>query len=156
MRVPWVIRAAVKVLRLPASERRMVLVAIAQLTRASIELRAFRGRRTIALLGVLQSPEPLDSAAREHLRDAELVGRSVTRVASKLPWRPTCLPQALAAKRMLARRGIASELHLGVTSPTVGQAHAWVTVDGQPVVGRAGLEQFVPLTLQPPAASAAR
>jgi hypothetical protein len=124
----------------------MLLEAIAQLTRASIELRAVPASRTIGLLGLVRSSELLDSAAPEHLNEAELVGRSITRAANKLPWRPTCLPQALAVKRMLGRRGIASELHLGVTSPTVRQAHAWVTVAGQPVVGRAGLEQFVPLT----------
>jgi hypothetical protein len=46
---------------------------------------------------------------------------------------------------MLRRRGISSELHLGVTSASVGEAHAWVTVGGHPVVGRPGLERFVPL-----------
>jgi transglutaminase superfamily protein len=46
---------------------------------------------------------------------------------------------------MLRRRGIASRLHLGVTSPKVADAHAWVTVDEHPVVGGGGLERYVPL-----------
>jgi hypothetical protein len=46
---------------------------------------------------------------------------------------------------MLRRRGIACTLHLGVTNARVAEAHAWVTVDGEAVVGRPGLERFVPL-----------
>jgi hypothetical protein len=124
----------------------MLFEAIVQLTRASIELRAVPAKRTIGLLGILRGSETLDSAAAEQLGEAELVGRSVTRAANNLPWRPTCLPQALAVTRMLRRRGIGSQVHLGVTSPSVRKAHAWVTVAGHPVVGRAGLDQFVPLT----------
>ena len=140
------LRAGGKLLRLPAVERRLVVEAIAELSRASIELRVVPSSKAIGRLGILSEPDAHDSAA-ERLPEAELLGRSVTRAANALPWRPTCLPQALAVKRMLRRRGIGSELHLGVTSPALGQAHAWVTVGGEPVVGRAGLEQFVPLTL---------
>ena len=42
-----------------------------------------------------------------------------------------------------APAGIASRLHLGVAGAGVNAAHAWVTVDGRPVVGRHGIERFV-------------
>jgi hypothetical protein len=122
------------------------LDAALQLTRASLELRLLPASRTVALLGEHQ-PE----ARRDHvvgvakLREAEQVGRAVARVAQVLPWRPTCLRQALAVQRMLRRRKIACRLHLGVTHPSTGTAHAWVTVEDRPVVGQAGLDSQVPL-----------
>jgi hypothetical protein len=124
----------------------LAVEAAAQLTRASLELRLRRASRTIALLGEPRTygvPDELVGTAK--LREAERVGRAVARVAGVLPWHPTCLRQALAVQRMLRRRKIPCRLHLGVTHPSVGTAHAWVTVEGRPVVGRAGLEALVPL-----------
>ena len=135
----------VKLLRLPANDRRRALEAVAELTRASIELRVAPSSRAVGLLGTPSRGEADGEARGEQVREAEQVGRDVARAAARLPWHPTCLRQALAVRRMLLRRGIASQLHLGVTSPTVGEAHAWVTVGGEPVVGRPGLERFVPL-----------
>jgi hypothetical protein len=93
----------------------------------------------------VQPPGADESVGSDQIREAARVGRTVARVSSRLPWHPTCLRQSLAVKRMLARRDIACRLHLGVRSATVGEAHAWVTVDGRAVVGRAGIERFVPL-----------
>jgi hypothetical protein len=138
--------SGVRVLRLPAGDRRRTVEAAAQLARASLEFRFVPTRRAVALLGAVGSRDDEDEpvgAAR--LDDAERVGDAVARVARRLPWRPTCLRQALAVQRMLRRRGIASRIHLGVTDATVGAAHAWVTVEGHAVVGRPGLERFVPL-----------
>ena len=122
------------------------LEAAGELTRASLELRVLPSARTVALLGVLQTDDgPDPRVGAERLREARRVGGTVARVAGLLPWHPTCLRQALAVQRMLGRRNIASRLHLGVTHPAVGTAHAWVTVEDQPVVGRSGLECLVPL-----------
>lgn len=63
------------------------------------------------------------------------MGSAVSRAAGLLPWRPTCLPQALAARLMLRRRGIDFESHLGVIKTSPFKAHAWVTVRGTPIVG---------------------
>lgn len=132
-------------LRLSAAERRSALEAAVELTRASLELRLLPAARTTALLGALQTGEPVEQVERlgaARRREAERVGHSVTAVAWRLPWRPTCLRQALAVQRMLRRRGISARLHLGVASANVSTAHAWVTVDGRPVVGRRGIERF--------------
>ena len=124
---------------------RRAVEAAAELTRASLELRLMPSRRTIGLLGTLQSAERDELVAREQLDTAARVGVTVARVAARLSWHPTCLRQALAAQRMLRRRGIPSRLHLGVTSLAESQAHAWVTVAGEPIVGRPGLDRFVPI-----------
>ena len=139
------LRAALKVLSLPASDRSRVVEAAAELVRASLELRVVPSSRTVARLGAVQRRDHDVGVDPARLREAERVARAVAGVADRLPWRPTCLRQALAVQRMLRRRGIASRLHLGVTNTVPRAAHAWVTVAGQPVGGRPGLEGFVPL-----------
>lgn len=138
-------RAAVRLLRQPAGVRRLAVVAALQLIRASIELRLLPSRRTVALLGVVQGGALDASVSATELRAAMDAGLIVARVARRLPWRPTCLRQALAVRRMLHARGIPSSIHLGVTGPSAPAAHAWVTVQGQAVVGAEGMERFVPL-----------
>ena len=59
----------------------------------------------------------------------------VERVARILPWRPRCLPQAIATRRMLNRRMITNRGHLGVVGTAPLSTHAWVTVDGAVVQG---------------------
>jgi hypothetical protein len=123
-----------------------VLEAALQLTRASIDLRLRPKRRTVALLGSVQGQhQPDKPVSALKLREAQQIGGTVMRVARLLPWRPTCLRQALAVQRMLRRRNIPCQLRLGVTNPSIGAAHAWVTVADHPVVGRSGLERVTPL-----------
>jgi hypothetical protein len=145
MEVRDTLGAGMRVARLPADARRRTLEAVAQLTRASLELRLLPSTRTAGLLGTVRNVDDDASGGPDGMYEAERVGRAVAGAARRLPWRPTCLRQALAVQRMLRRRGIAGRLHLGVTSPSEGTAHAWVTVDGHPVVGRPGLERYVPL-----------
>jgi hypothetical protein len=60
------------------------------------------------------------------------------------PWtRALCLPRALAAQAMLRRRGIAGRLCLGVRR-AAGEldAHAWVEIGGNKVVGGDALDGF--------------
>lgn len=54
-----------------------------------------------------------------------------------LPFRTLCLQQAIAARAMLARRGIGSVLHLGVdqSKPSGLKAHAWLDAGGLCVTG---------------------
>ena len=59
---------------------------------------------------------------------------STTRV---MPGEGGCLPNAIAAKAMLARRGISSTIHLGVGRHTDGalRAHAWLEAGGTILTG---------------------
>jgi Transglutaminase-like superfamily len=132
-------------LRLSPADRRRALEAGVQLTRASLELAMMRSTRTVELLGAVRNGDRAEPVGATGQREAESLGRAVAAVARRLPWHPTCLRQALAVQRMLRRRGIASRLHLGVAGAGVNAAHAWVTVDGRPVVGRRGSERFVPI-----------
>lgn len=131
--------------RLPRADRRRAVEAGVQLTRASLELSMMRSARTVELLGALRHGDPTEPVGGAAQREAERLGRAVADVARWLPWHPTCLRQALAVQRMLRRRAIASRLHLGVAGAGLNAAHAWVTVGGRPVVGRRGIERFVPI-----------
>ena len=55
-------------------------------------------------------------------------------VARRLPRPPRCLAQSLVLRRLLARRGLHSELIIGVRrEDDAFDAHAWVEYDGQPL-----------------------
>ena len=121
-------RPATAARRLP-----LALEAAALLTAASVAKAVLPDARLTRLLGSAgpsapRSPEP---PGPEALR----VGRAVARVARHLPWRPTCLPQALATRAMLRRREIGCVSHLGVVGTDPVRAHAWVSVNGAVVQG---------------------
>jgi hypothetical protein len=75
------------------------------------------------------------------------VRMAVTAAARNVPWNAVCLPQAMAAKAMLARRGCGSRFHLGAGFDTHGEliAHAWLTAGGTVVVGSAGIASVTPI-----------
>ena len=75
------------------------------------------------------------------------IGRAVTTAAHHLPWQAVCLPQAMAAKFMLARRGCPSTLHFGVARTGADQltAHAWLEARNSIVVGETGVESVTPV-----------
>ncbi|HEY0223660.1 MAG TPA: lasso peptide biosynthesis B2 protein [Pseudolabrys sp.] len=73
----------------------------------------------------------------EHAQLAKDVGWAVTRSASYVPFKAVCLPQAMAARIMLKRRGVASAMHFGAArgrdKPL--DAHAWLDAAGVEVTG---------------------
>jgi Transglutaminase-like superfamily len=72
--------------------------------------------------------------------------RAVHRAARFVP-HPTCLVKALAVQTLLARRGRIGILRLGVkTTRAAGfEAHAWLEVDGEIVIGEGERHGFAPL-----------
>jgi hypothetical protein len=85
-------------------------------------------------------PRVLAARARGRQQDAALaqdIGWAVTRSARYVPFKAVCLPQAMAARVMLKRRGVSSVLHFGAAR---GQdkpldAHAWLDAAGVDVTG---------------------
>ena len=79
--------------------------------------------------------------------------RSVRSVARRWPLNAVCLPQAMAGQWMLRRRGVASRLWFGVRKGADGAAangseleyHAWLTVDGECVLGGGAIQTFTAL-----------
>ena len=75
-------------------------------------------------------------------------GRMVRRVARRLPFEAVCLPRAMAAQWMLRRRGVSSRLVFGTrrTAPDrPNDYHAWLTVEGRPIIGGRHAETYTPL-----------
>ncbi|MFT7880346.1 MAG: lasso peptide biosynthesis B2 protein [Sulfurimonas sp.] len=68
---------------------------------------------------------PLDEEKRQ---GAMVVGRAITKAAAHTPWESACLVQALAAQRMLQKRGIPGVFYLGAMREKQDgelKAHAW-------------------------------
>jgi hypothetical protein len=78
--------------------------------------------------------------------EAGWIAWAVETVGAK-PWmRALCLPRALAAQTMLRRRGIASRLCLGVARHGGAmEAHAWVEIGSNKIVGGAEAQRFTRL-----------
>lgn len=107
-------------------------IAILELARA----RADHARRPLTEL--LAAPA---LAKRPPLRppDAARLAWAIEAAAARVPWRSDCLIRALAARRWLARLGVCAELRLGVARAGESlAAHAWLTLDGRPLVGGDG------------------
>lgn len=87
------------------------------------------------------------AAARNAPADIGRTRWAVEAAARRLPFLFTCLPQALAAAWMLQMRGHAPGLLYGV-SPGFA-AHAWVELEGMPVVGHRAASGFTVLARFP-------
>src|SRR5262245_42951525 len=75
--------------------------------------------------------------------------RSAVNIAARnLPLKVVCLPQAMAAKVMLARRATRSSLWIGTTRADDGELilHAWLEAGGMIVTGEAGRAGVTPVT----------
>jgi hypothetical protein len=84
--------------------------------------------------------------------DRELDARVVNvfgRVAARTPIAHNCMHRALALQRMLARRGIAANLRIGIgRKPNLFPGHAWLEVGGVVVNDDAEVvARYVPLTI---------
>lgn len=75
----------------------------------------------------------------------EETGRSVKRACKYTPWRTMCFEQAIAAKMMLNRRNLHSELYFGVYKNEMAntiEAHAWLRSGDRIITGGSHLDKF--------------
>jgi hypothetical protein len=92
------------------------------------------------------SPAPDKEAPDKEL---ERIAWAVLLAARHVPWRAVCFHEGIAAQRLLARRGVASELLYGVKRETQGgkvSAHVWVRARGVDVVGGPAAQGYTVLT----------
>lgn len=104
-------------------------------------------RRTVAWLGRAGAPANATAViASDQILRARHVCRRVAQIATRVPWRTSCLVQAVAGCLLLRRRGIAATIRLGVKKDNGAlAAHAWLMVGGQVVLGGQAAEGFKPL-----------
>jgi len=80
----------------------------------------------------------------EVARLAQEISWAVTRAARYVPFKAVCLPQAMAARVMLKRRGVKSVMHFGAAKGALKplDAHAWLDAAGVEVTGYPVAENF--------------
>jgi hypothetical protein len=67
---------------------------------------------------------------------AREIGWAVTTAARHVPFQAVCLPQAMAARMMLKRRGVPSVIHFGAAKGGDSlDTHAWLDAAGVEVTG---------------------
>lgn len=123
--------------------RALAIEAVACLAAARLGLVALPFPRLARHFGTAMSAQEARAHAAtvpsspQALQTAQEVGWAVTRAARYLPFRAVCLPQAMAARMMLTRRGVASALHFGAVTNGDGTvlAHAWLDAAGVEVTG---------------------
>lgn len=131
--------------RRPARDWVLLGEALAHLVWARVLVSAVPFRRLAARLGERgrETPLAVPEEARPTLREVEW---AVQAIARHVPLGFVCLPQAIAAKWMLRRRGCPSTLYLGV-APNGGSAelpaHAWLRVGHKIVTGEAEAARHV-------------
>ena len=126
----------------------MLIEAVAWLLVARLSLIFVSFPRLARRLGTLVAPTDAralrarSNDQEDQARVAEEVGWAVTRAARHVPFSAVCLPQAMAARIMLKRRGVDSVLHFGarIGQDKIGQdkpidAHAWLDAAGVEVTG---------------------
>jgi hypothetical protein len=131
--------------------RALVVEAVACLFAARLTLIFIPFPRLAQRLGIFVPPVDLyatqakSGTMSNQAKLAEEIGWAVTRSARYMPFKAVCLPQAMAARVMLKRRGVASVMHFGAAK---GQekpldAHAWLDAAGIEVTGYPAAENFV-------------
>ena len=143
-RRPWLVRRLFRRFHsLPMHNRLLLFEAVLWLARARLALIFVPFNTLAARFGAVTPPAHDASVApvlpAPQQEEVRQIGWAVTRAARYVPFRAVCLPQAIAAKAMLSRRGIASVMHFGVAkTPEELKAHAWldagrIEVTGYPV-----------------------
>ena len=126
------------------SRRQVLLRAAAILTAASATVALLPFRTAIRFGSV-----PLNHRGNVTLEECvwaiEAAGR-------RLPWRTVCIEKGLAAQRMLRGAGIDAVLHYGARHADGSgklQAHVWVSVAGETVIGGEEAANFAEIATYP-------
>ncbi|WP_183597343.1 lasso peptide biosynthesis B2 protein [Paenibacillus phyllosphaerae] len=90
-----------------------------------------------------------EETSHEHHETTErtlgYVSRSVRTMAKHTPWESKCMVMAMAAMKMLERRGIESTLYLGTAKDHTGKmiAHAWLRSGPYYITGYEEMNKFI-------------
>jgi hypothetical protein len=121
--------------------RGLVIEALLLLLWAKVSLKVIPFGRLSRRFGDFVPPDSPRLAAFDELDAASGIASEVCWaircVARRAPFKAVCLPQAIAAHAMLARRGIPSAMHFGAaqSSDKPIDAHVWLNAAGVEVTG---------------------
>ena len=108
----------------------------AEIVAAYVQVRWSLRRRTLVATVERARRSAPDAAGSPSstLPTAYRLARAVGRTLEPLPADSRCLMRSLVLTRILSRRGITSTLVIGTTPGPEFAAHAWIEVDGLPVL----------------------
>ena len=130
-----------------------LLLLLARVMIGLLPLRWWRGRAGV-MVPQAADPAPFSS---DELRRGAAIGRLVRQVARRAPFSALCLPQAIAARWMLQRRGIVGRIHYGARRGDDRRPlrfHAWLMLGDHCVTGDDERHLFEPFRQQGPAGRA--
>ena len=135
-------------LALDRSDRLTTLEALSALAAAQVLVRMVPPRKWRERFGPSRPPAVSATIGKDQLEPARRVRLAIARAARNLPTDPNCLPQALAARRMLERRGVESSLFIGAERDEQGKAHfhAWLKVGPEWVTGLCDEDRYALLS----------
>ncbi|MBX7495295.1 lasso peptide biosynthesis B2 protein [Qipengyuania sp. 6B39] len=124
-------------LALDREDRWATLEALYSLALSQALVRSVPPRRWRSRFGPVARGETGGTISHRQLEPVRRVRLAIARASRNLPTDPNCLPQALAGRRMLERRGIESSLYLGFQRGPDGAPHfhAWLKVGTEWVTG---------------------
>jgi hypothetical protein len=98
-----------------------------------------------SLLGRWVNTSPTDDGF--HTDVSNRIVWAVEAASRQFPAIGTCLTQALTVHVLLARRGVQSDVRIGVMRDSQGEftAHAWLERDGNILIGEADHKSFNPM-----------
>ena len=132
--------------KLSGQEHRILLQALLLLPMIALGLRLSGLQRIRAVLAGHKALAETEAEAEvEHaLARATSVARLVAVAARHGPYKAKCLPVALTLAWLLQRRGMSTDLRLGVRKAAARlEAHAWIEYRGIPLIDTAEvLERF--------------
>jgi len=121
--------------RLSGEEHGILLLALVLLPMIALGLRFAGLRRIRALLACRRPLAEIQADAEHALARAAAVARLVAAAARHGPYKAKCLPIALTLAWLLQRRGMATDLRLGVRKAAARfEAHAWIELGGTPLI----------------------
>jgi len=128
-----------KFLRLPASDRSLLIRTLCLVARTRLRLWLFPFRAQQAVAG---------RAMGTHIVSRQKLAWAVTTASNFVPG-ATCLTQALALQTLLARSGHGGRVQIGVAREGTGEfvAHAWVECHGEILIGGHNVERYAPLAV---------
>ena len=139
-----VLRGVRRALRLPRGSWRSLGRAVVELAAARCRLGADHSRHLRNAKADRRSPPAALTGDQARLVDQ--IAFSIPLAARRVPWRADCLIQALAGEHWLRRRGIASQIVIGVKNdgPAPLDAHAWLEAGDRIVIG-GEIAAYIPL-----------
>lgn len=131
-----VVRALNRFMRLAESDRWLIVETTYYLLCAKIATWTTSTRTLLALGGLDLSVGAADSRVAILPPEIAPAIHALDKSSRRLPF-ANCLIRALALRMLLARRDIATELHIGARKDETGQfaAHAWLTYNDIILVG---------------------